>query len=156
MIGRILSYAGKRVGAGPDGIVRTGARAVRSSFAHIQPVRPQRPLRELLADQAEDPQAEFAALWAEHGGEADVGQLATGHRRQALGWAAGGLLLGPAIALLGGQAGFAWAAWPLGVLVIGGFAIRALHADFLAWRFERRSWDAPAAYLRRLPAVVLR
>ncbi len=156
MIRRAISWAGRRLGAASGGPVHAGTTAMLSPLKHLRIARPGRPLGELLTAEAEDPASEFERLLATHGAGADPDQLAGACRRQAGTWLGGGTLLGLAMLMLILAAGLTWIAGIVPLLVICAFCLRAMHSDFLAWRLERRSWDAPASYLRRLPLVVIR
>ena len=156
MIRRALSWAGRRFGAAAGGPAHTGAGAVVSALGYLRVARPERPLNEMLFAGAADPEAEFARLLAAHAAGSDPGNLARSYRMQAAAYLIGGGGLGAGMLLLILASRASWFTLSLPAVVIPAFLWRALIADFLAWRFERRSWEAPAAYLRLFPRVLFR
>lgn len=156
MIRRALSWTGRRFGATIGGPVHTGAGAIISALGHLRVTKPERPFGELLTAEADDPAAEFGRLLAIHPGTGDPDQLARSHRRQAAAYLIGGIGLGAGMLLLIPASGAGGFTLFLPAVVVPAFLLRALVADFLAWRFERRSWDAPSAYLRLIPRILFR
>ena len=154
MIGRIGRWAARRIGAEEGGGAHAGATAMRSGFRRLRIERTRRPIGELLTEGPADPKAEFSRLLDGAGG-GDPSLQARNWRRQAAAYPAGGILIVAAIALFG---------LPGGPVLLTGTAMSvlpaclllALRADFLAWRCERRSWDAPVEYLCRLPGIAFR
>ena len=150
---RTLGWVGRRIGLGEGGAVTIGARSVRSAAGQLRVARLDRPLREALTAEPEDPEAEFARMIGS-GPEADPDRLARRFRIQALLYLAGGA--GLVLFMLAAGAGAGWLRAVLPTVAGPAMALAALRADFLSWRCERRSWDSPARYLRRLPAVLFR
>ncbi len=150
---RALGWAGRRIGLGDGGAVTIGASSVRTAAAHLRIATLDRPLREALTAEPEDPEAEFARLVGAGPG-ADPDLLARRLRIQALIYLAGGA--GLVLFMLAAGAGAGWFRAVLPAVAGPAMALAALRADFMAWRCERRRWDSPARYLRCLPTVLFR
>ena len=153
MIRRAIGWGLRRFGAGPDGPVRTGARAVRAAWPLLQPRRLERPLAEALTLEADDPEGDFLVWMASMPG-VEPGRLAVRARRQAWLHFVAGLA---SMTLLAGLSASVQPWYAVGAIVAGlAMCVAGLRADLVAWQIERRRCEAPAAYLRRLPCILWR